>query len=332
MRVNGIPILAGSAVGACFILLSTNVAAQEVLLSFTPPSEAQQKYVKPGTFGALSSRRATIQTAQGQAPNSEADQTTVYVSIDVVGNYDNWSNTFNQDDSGEQFSESVSVYANADNFLRPKDSLSFSLSGGHVQSDVNRGSLTDSTSGFSDTFMSVGYSMPAFGTWSTEAELQFNLPTGKTKLTELERLAVPTTGVVSNSFLGSGFDAGFDLKFRKPIKDDSYYIGAGYTRRGSYDPTIDVDDDTVDSGHEFRALAGWNNLSVGDVTLNIDGTYTRGQGYADTDSNSVGISVLANANVTDDLEISGSYSFQYNDSQPTKAPSIVRKEQYRQGT
>lgn len=86
--------------------------------------------------------------------------------------------------------------------------------------------------------------------------LYVNIPTGKERLSQEERQA--EVGNYSDIFLvddfGEGLNVGLTLGLERQLFQGSVGMYGGYTYNGEFDPTSDVDDDTLDPGDEVFIL------------------------------------------------------------------------------
>jgi hypothetical protein len=204
------------------------------------------------------------------------------------------------------------------------------VEGGTIQSEVTSGRSSTTVEVPTDTTATVTYSTFDGKTRGLEGNVNFNFPTGKTRLTELELTATPAALVVSKSVQGAGFDMGFGLKYLQQADQLHVYTGAGYTRRGAYDPTKERSGDTVSAGDEYNFSLGGNYQFNAVFNLGTDGSYTRSQGVGDQDANSFTVRIPARLTLGG-LSATGSYSLTYSDSEPVKASTLIRREEFQKG-
>jgi hypothetical protein len=99
--------------------------------------------------------------------------------------------------------------------------------------------------------------------------LHVNIPTGKEKLDQEQRQT--EVGNNSDIFLiddfGEGLNVGLTLGIERQLQQGSVGLYAGYTYKGGFDPTADIDDDTLDPGDEIFVvgLFDWQPLQAVDV-------------------------------------------------------------------
>lgn len=246
--------------------------------------------------------------------------------------YDSWRN--NQGEKGSQFAEAFALGFDMQG-LRPSHSLSIFLDGGAVQGEITRGRSSTSLEVPIDTIATVKYSTFDYAITQgnnagVELGLNFNLPTGKTRLTELELASVPNGNVVSKSPLGAGFNVGLEGKYLQQADRLRLYTGAGYTRRGAYDQTRERSDDTVAAGDEYRFSLGGGYQFNSLLNLEMEGTYARIQGIADQDGNSLGFRVPATLKLGK-FTTTGQYSFTYSDTAPSKSTTVIRQAEFQKG-
>lgn len=120
------------------------------------------------------------------------------------------------------------------------------------------------------------------------------------------------------------------LKYLQQIEQLHVYTGAGYTRRGAYDATKERSGDTVSDGDEYNFSLGGNYQFNAIFNLGTDGSYTRSQGFGGQNANSMTFQVPARLSLGR-LSATGRYSLTYSDSEPEKATTLIRREEFQKG-
>jgi hypothetical protein len=123
-----------------------------------------------------------------------------------------------------------------------------------------------SLSSFTDTLLSVSYtySFPNHP-MGLIAGLDVNLPTGKERLSDREKIA--EAGESNDLFevgnFGDGLNVGLSLGLVRDIGNLSLGIQGAYIFNGEFDPTRDTPDDDLDPGDQILAIAlfGWQASS-----------------------------------------------------------------------
>lgn len=90
--------------------------------------------------------------------------------------------------------------------------------------------------------------------------MNMNLPTGKATLSGNQRNAMMNEDLTDVSQFGKGwqFTPGVDVSW-KIGQEDTWTIGSSYAFNGSYDPTGDIANDTVDPGNEWAKHLRWQH-------------------------------------------------------------------------
>lgn len=107
-----------------------------------------------------------------------------------------------------------------------------------------------SITGFVDTTLSGYYALTVAGI-ELRAGLGLDLPTGVSRLRATQLAAVQDEDLVTLERFGEGFDINPTLVAYRNFGAFGVGLGAGYLRRGRYDPTRDTPDDDFDPGDEF---------------------------------------------------------------------------------
>ena len=144
---------------------------------------------------------------------------------------------------------------------------SISLETAYSRSTVNPGADNSvALAGFTDTLLSAMYvqNFPKHRA-GLMAGLDVNLPTGKERLTERERVAEvgESNDLVEVDNFGDGFNVSVSLGFTRDFQKTSVGMQAAYVYKGAYDPTAEQTDDELDPGDQFLgvALGSWQASS-----------------------------------------------------------------------
>ena len=125
---------------------------------------------------------------------------------------------------------------------------------------------------------------PRKRTWGFNVGTKWNLPTGTTELSELQRLSMPNTSIVSRPLAGKGLNGGLSvgiscrsifvltgaspglcnaslesIEGEKETKNWIHEVKlvGGFTRNGSYDPTNFKDGDERPANSQYDAAGEW---------------------------------------------------------------------------
>lgn len=353
--------------------ITVSLATGLVLFGTALSASAQERlFGTPGApgFHALQdgkvSRSHTVVLAQ--EPKAEADKDgkkgpsnkrSTKITINSETAYDNWEER--SDFDGDVVSEALEFQTNTTNLATSGDSLKFNVKGAYVRAKTEKNRQRDETRHASDTKVFTEYVRPISEskTWLAGAKLDFNLPTGLTDASELERLGKPAADVVTASYLGAGFDVGLTTTLTRKLTDEkdkdkpNFFVSVGANRRGHYDGTEEDEgesDGEVSPGFVYTGVAGFNGLPTGFATLDFTANYQRSQGYNDDIRNTAGISFVAKrgfmlgdktsngtsgdstaAKTTNgdekpptDIDLSFRYTFSLSDSQSTRGTPSER--------
>ncbi|MBI2370945.1 MAG: hypothetical protein HYV08_12045, partial [Deltaproteobacteria bacterium] len=270
------------------------------------------------------SRLAFAQTGAGsQETGAQAQDRNWRILGSAKGYYDDWRNDGDVTQKGHQFTEIYGLGFEVSRLLVPSGVLSVFAEGGKIQSKVTSGSESTRLNPWTDTTVTATYSTFDGKTWGIEGSLSFNVPTGKTRLTELERRAIPNLAVVSRSPQGVGYDRGGKLRLLLQADKLHLYAGGGYTRRGEFDPTQEIEGDTSPGGDEYEGLLG-ANLWLGEAfNIGLDASYRRITGVGDQDINSYTLELPATL-VLGSFTATGRLGIMYTDSTPRRGNTALR--------
>jgi hypothetical protein len=149
-------------------------------------------------------------------------------------NYDWWQS--DEDDSGMQFY--IPIEAGAD-----YNDLSFQVLGTYAYTTVNpSGGSRESLSDFTDTKLIFSYEILNRFAFDMLFGLGFNLPTGHTDLKEKELVLIVPSDLISITTFGEGFNINPTLIISREWEYWVAGIGLGYTWRGEYDYSFEVED------------------------------------------------------------------------------------------
>ena len=322
-----------------------------LVLGGTAYPASAQDWVLGQTQGQAPGDRNIVLTAQGNEAGSHRGATSFTLESSTA--YDDWKNRTGE--NGQVVSESVTLGFVSKSAKTKDEAVSVTLGTAYVWSDATRDNDSGSTSHLADTKLTIGYERPLPGskTWLGALSSSFNLPTGLTEASATERLAAPAGGVTTASYLGAGFDVGLAVKLTGKLEEKSaskFFVGAGATRRGHYDTTeedpADADGE-VSPGFVYQGSIGMTGLPAGFATLNLAGTYTRNQSYADTISNTVRFALEAarglkigpaadaraagDSQAPNNLNLNFGYTLVANDRQPDRATLASRGDEVLEG-
>lgn len=263
--------------------------------------------------------------------------------LSVSASYEDWRNDLDTAQHGERFTETVSYKISKKQWFKKLDTLSFKIEGGAAHANTKTMGARRKLDVALDTTIVAGYTTfrkkkdkKEFTKSGWGGELSFNLPTGKTKLSSVERAAEPNGDIVDQSLRGKGYGADLEFKYswyRSEAAQDMrlYYVGAKGGWKGPYDPTSDVPDDRIRSGFKVGLMTGVQNLILMDgVALNLDLKYSRNQKHKTNNSNNASFDaemILGNDNKK--MEIG--YALKYNDKKSTDAAAEIRDEDFQKG-
>lgn len=158
----------------------------------------------------------------------------VDVNIQTGLNFNWWDS--DEDHRGSQTNVPVSIYAEKSNF-----SAKILTSFAHTYSDPSDVS-SDSLSCIIDTKANFSYEVIDRFFADLILGLDFNLPTGKTKLSRQEQGLVLDPDLVLISRFGEGFNVNPTVALAKVWNNLAAGIGVGYLWRGEYDYSVDARD------------------------------------------------------------------------------------------
>jgi len=161
--------------------------------------------------------------------------------------------------------------------------------------------------------------------------LSLNLPTGKTRLNALERLAVLNEDVFSVPLLGTGFNAGIEYKHLWRRKKWQFFIAPKYDYIGSYDPSSDVTGDTIRAGHQYGGSAGLDYQIGKYLNIGLVARYSHSQGVGGQNANLAAVGVPISY-TRGRWSFQGSYELGVNDGSPSTGTEAERFRAYTVGT
>ena len=299
--------LAAGLLGASSMLVVSAFAgislAEPARSSYLPDLGANRTGLTPSVGSKIFAQAQILAQAQeeyaGESP--EGWETTWGGSAALIGYYDTWQKNEGVSLKGHQYAEILGLNVFGQGILMP-----------------------------TDTALSISYSTFDYETWGLEGSINVNLPTGESSLTERELDAVPNASLVSYFVQGAGLDIGGQLKYLRQLGNLSIYTGIGYTRRGAYDTTAEVDGDDVSGGDMYSVLGGGNYKISENIAFGFDSSYTRTQETAGVVGNEVSSSISAGINVSQ-WQIYMFSGVSYGDSEPQEATETDRREEFQKG-
>ena len=127
-------------------------------------------------------------------------------------------------------------------FTGTMDNLSFRLITAFTSTSLSTGSKDISMSGLLDTKIGATYRLSDKLPFELLLGLDFNLPTGKTKLTSDETRLVMDPDLLPINSYGEGFNVNPTITIAKGWNNWTFALGLGYLWRGSYDFSTELKD------------------------------------------------------------------------------------------
>jgi hypothetical protein len=207
-------------------------------------------------LGTVSLASAQQQQGGGQQPPQIGSTPWVYSATPKLF-VDSWGG--HKVPNGYQLSEFLNLGAERENVWYSGDDLYISGQVGAIENHIHSAPSQWVYGLPADTTLNVSYSNFDNKTHGISGNIFFNLPTGNKNLSRKQSRAVPNEDVVSHVVGSEGFNTGFDLRYHWQRDVWHYFVGGGYTFRGSAHRGFNFQ---TDGGHEITATVG------GDKQLN----------------------------------------------------------------
>jgi hypothetical protein len=151
---------------------------------------------------------------------------TAEISMRTGFTYENWSSDKN--DSGSQIYVPLQAAGEHDHY-------SWSLKAGYARTDGEIAGESGTVAGILDTQVGGAYTLRNFGGIDWLLGIDFNLPTGRTRLSERDLRVMIDPDLVSIVSPGQGFNVNPYLSLARNWGNWTIGLGAGYAFQGAYD-------------------------------------------------------------------------------------------------
>lgn len=174
------------------------------------------------------------------------------LSVFVETQYYSWEN---KADSAQKGTQSVTPLT----LTYRHNDFDFGLRRAYIESENKTPSSIGKVSTWSDTALTAAYTFKELE-WPVRLSLDYNLANGKATLKSDEKNAIMDSFLVQQTQFGEGENITPGISVTKTIGDkDVFGAGLSYSKKGTYDPNSNVQNDVIDPGDETIATLQWQH-------------------------------------------------------------------------